>query len=66
MIIMVQQQYWSSSNHDAATDAILPAYIILQSDSASPFTPHHPRLQQMGCNAWMRAANQNASIQNAS
>jgi len=27
MVIMVHQQYWSSSNNDAATDAILSAYM---------------------------------------
>jgi len=41
MIIMVHQQYWSSRNNDAATDAIHSAYIILQSDihSSSSTTP---------------------------
>jgi len=48
---MVQQQYWSIRNNDAATDAINSAYISLQSDSESPFTPHHDHapLQQMSC-----------------
>jgi len=36
IVIMHQlQQHGSSSNNDAATDAIHSAYIILQSDSAS-------------------------------
>jgi len=65
-MIMVHQQYWSSSNNDAAADAIQSAYIILQSDSTSPFTPHHPPLQQMGCSAWVQSADEKSSCQNAS
>jgi len=66
IIIMVHQQYWSNSNNDAATDAILFAYISLQSDSASPFTHPQPPHQQMGRNARMRAAEEKSSSHIAS
>jgi len=64
MMVMAHQQYWSSSHNDAAADAILRAYIS-SSDSASPFTPHHPPHQQMGCNASVRAAHEKSRNERA-
>jgi len=62
----MKHQHCSSSDNDVAADAILSAYIIRLYDSDSPFTPHHPPLQQMTCTAWMRSADEKSSSQNAS